>query len=234
VRASSLLLLICACSGTSAPDASVESRGGDASPFPQGDDAGTYDSGTQDGGSGGGDASPFPQGGDAGASDSGTRDLDAASVDSAPPVQFEDVSINFDELASSTVVTSTYASVRFSSDQPGLDVIAFDPTFVGQSQPNFICAGSRCDGGFIISFTKPVEALHFNAVGVNASEKAATIRVYESGALTKTVDLVGTGRFTTPVPVDLSSAHAVTRVEVTDVTDFAGIGLDDFAFKAPK
>jgi hypothetical protein len=211
-----LLLLLGACSGTSAPVV----------------DSSESDAGSQsDGGTSGGDATTAPPGQDSGTSP--TPD-GGSTADTAPPVQYDDVTINFDELQGETVVTSTYPTVGFTSDQAALDVVAFDPTFVGQSKPNFICAGTRCDGGFVMTFTKPVEALHFNAVGVNAGGKAATINVYESGTLTKTLDLVGKGSLTTPVPVDLSSAHAVTKVEVTDVTDFAGIGLDDFTFKAPR
>jgi hypothetical protein len=207
---------LAACSSASSPS-DISDGGGSTNP------------GSSDGGDGGSSLADGALSNDAiaGGADAG--------VDSAPAVVYDDVAINFDELKSGTVVTSTYAPrVTFGSDVASLQVVAFDPTFVGQSKPNFICAGSRCDGGFVLTFAKPVEALHFNAVGVNSSSKAATIKVYESGTLTQTHDLVGKGNLSTPVPVDLSSAHSVTKVEVTDVTDFAGIGLDDFTFKVGR
>ena len=103
--------------------------------------------------------------------------------------------------------------------------------------PNFLCTGDAagtgvdCTSDTVVNFAMPVGGLSFHAIQANNTGTVAAIKVYVSGALAGTVDLIGTGQTMAPVViVDLSQYSNVTRIELTAINDGGGIGWDDFAF----
>ena len=140
------------------------------------------------------------------------------------------VVVDFDDLPSGTVVTNQYPNATFSSE-PGYVNLAFSHTS-SSSAPNIICTAT--DGGSItctadtyIDFTPAVNGLTLMAVEVNNAGPQCQIVVFEGGVQTAVVDVVGP-----MVPnglVDLSAFSNVTRIEIVDIIDGAGIGWDDIS-----
>jgi hypothetical protein len=176
-------------------------------------------------------------------SDSGESFFDASPdsrpPDSRPPMAY---TINFDDVPTDTTITTQYATATFStpvatrvnrtSNAGGLDY--------GQSMPNFLCTANApnaavdCTSDTIVDFPMPVRGLSFHAIQANNTGTVASIKVYVSGALAGTLDLIGTGQAMAPVViVDLSQYSNVTRIELTALNDGGGIGWDDFAFTVP-
>ena len=85
-----------------------------------------------------------------------------------------------------------------------------------------------------VAFTKPVRGLRFKLVGVNGSGKVATARIVHAAGTKTTKDAIGKGNYATPVVVDLSDATDVTRLDLVDVDDAYGLGLDDLEFEFPE
>jgi hypothetical protein len=146
--------------------------------------------------------------------------------------------INFDSLANEDVVTSQYGSLATFSSASGEEIVAYDYSSVyGGSVPNFICtaslkSGEDCAQSVFVDFTNPVDALYFNALGVDDTGTVAQVNVFESDVFDTTVDVTGVASPFTPLSVDLSAFTDVTRIEIVDVTDVGGVGYDDFRFNA--
>ena len=70
----------------------------------------------------------------------------------------------------------------------------------------------------------------FFAVGDDDVGTVAMVDVFENDAFSATVKIIGDGNGFTPIEVDLSAFNDVTRIEIHDVTDTAGLGYDDFTF----
>jgi hypothetical protein len=143
------------------------------------------------------------------------------------------ITIDFDALASGVVVTNQFPEATFSSE-PGFENRT-DAQNAGSSQPNVICTGAvggalDCAHDTYVDFPCPVASLTFLAVNVDGTGPVASVNVFEDGVLTNTVDVEGAGDPTTPVRVDLTSFHDVTRVELIAISDANGIGWDDFRF----
>ena len=158
---------------------------------------------------------------------SGSPGGPGASPDAAP--QLRTVKITFDELSPDTKVTTQYApDVTFASKTG--DILAYDPGEFGQSKPNFICTGSGdCATDLTLTFTHGVRGISFDALGVNDTGAIATVQLTPGGS----VPIVGQGMVDVPVHVDLSTFTGVTSLVVTNITDAAGIGYDNFTFEAP-
>jgi hypothetical protein len=143
------------------------------------------------------------------------------------------IHIDFDALATGVTVTNDYADATFSAPAGFANwTVALNG---GTSQPNVIMtgpAGGGSDGmeDTYIDFRCPMASLTFNAVGVDGTGPIANVNVFESGVLTHTAAIEGIGDPTTPVGVDLTSFHDVTRVEIVAITDVGGIAFDDFNF----
>ena len=139
------------------------------------------------------------------------------------------VLIDFDDLPDGTVVTNQYPNATFSSDS---GFVNFAYGFAGgPSAPNILCSGP--DGGSVnctaptyIDFTPAVNGLTFQAVQVNDTGPQCQIVIFENGVQTAVVDVVG------PIvpygTIDLSAYTNITRIELVDIVDGAGIGWDDF------
>jgi hypothetical protein len=143
------------------------------------------------------------------------------------------IHIDFDALATGVTVTNDYADATFSAPSGFANwTVALAG---GSSQPNVIMTGPAAGGSdgleeTDVDFRAPMASLTFLAVGVDGTGPVASVNVFESGVLTATVAIEGIGDPATPVRVDLTSFHDVTRIEITGITDVGGIGLDDFNF----
>ncbi len=157
-----------------------------------------------------------------------------ASVPSSPsnsvtPRQRVQVSINFDNLPNGTVVTNQYPQLTLSS-APGQNnsTLNLAATFK-TSVPNILCTPG-CDDPTYIDFTQPARDVKFKAVGVNDSTRAFAIQVHRQGMPVTRLEITGQGLPYEPLLVDLSALGDITRVELVEITDTAGVGWDDFSF----
>ncbi len=141
-----------------------------------------------------------------------------------------DVQVNFDQLVPGALDADAFPEASFSSD-PGsvIQVAAFNRA---PSPPNIICtlAGTLdCVNSVFVDFTDPAYCLTFKGIGAKASGQIAEVRVFhESGETTVTVD--GEMDGVNPIEIDLTRFRGVSRIEIVDVTDIAGVAWDDFEF----
>jgi len=158
-----------------------------------------------------------------------------------PPVVGEDLklevrlTLDFDQLAAGTAVTDQLPVVSFATD-PGFEVqtTAVD---LGSSLPNIICTvpvavGATCVNRLVVDFSPPVSGLSFVALGLKNTMAAAQIDIYENDVFSVTVDIPapGLGPVLPPFTVFLPFVSNVTRIEIYNIDDTAGIGWDDFSF----
>ncbi len=151
------------------------------------------------------------------------------------PAAAQAVTIDFDQLTSSSRLSSAlFPEAIFSPLAPANGVMTYS-TPVASSAPNFICSSVdetiTCLDPLAVDFPLPVRNLTFFAVGVNHRGRTASVRVFENGALSAVVHVLGTGHGADPVLVDLSAFVDVTRIELFDLDDPYGIGWDDFSFE---
>lgn len=142
------------------------------------------------------------------------------------------VTIDFDDLAPDTVVTNQYATATFSSSAGNVNYA--EDQSLGSSLPNFICTGPigggiNCIEDTYVDFTNPVNNLNFLAIGVNDIGKVAEVNVFVNNVYNSTIDVIGNGTPSTPDFVSIALSN-VTRIEIVNITDSAGIGWDDFNF----
>jgi len=141
--------------------------------------------------------------------------------------------IDFDDLAADTLVTTQYPGVTFSGDPafPNKIVASTD-----RSSPNSIGAPTSGGNPYIhplyVTFETPVNNLKFYQMRDDAGSgtQIASVKVYVDGTLAGTETILSTGG--PPGLVDLSTYYGVTRIEITNVTDPAGLLYDDFTFFA--
>jgi hypothetical protein len=143
------------------------------------------------------------------------------------------VTINFDNLANNTVVSNQYPQATFSSE-PGFDNVTTAQN-LGTSLPNFLCTavtagGLTCTNDTYVDFSNPVYNLSFLATGDDDVGVTAQVDVHVNGSYAATVNVVTDGIPSQPDLVDLSAYSNVTRIEIYNITDFAGLGWDDFTF----
>jgi len=79
-----------------------------------------------------------------------------------------------------------------------------------------------------------VKHVSVSLVGVNSGSKVATLRLVHSDGSSGSLDIIGLGSYMQPVVVDRPGSVDVVRLEITDVQDAYGLGLDDLAFDVPK
>lgn len=139
--------------------------------------------------------------------------------------------INFDNLGNGVQVTNQYAGVTFSS-QAGSQILTTAQS-LGSSLPNFICSAKvsiNCVDDVYLDFSTAVSALSFIAVGDNNVGQNGNVRVFAGMSLLGTVNIIGDGNGFTPYLVDLGAYSGITRIEIANITDVAGLGYDDFTF----
>ena len=162
---------------------------------------------------------------------------DAVAEAATKPTTYTHKKLSFDELPSGTNITCQYAAWLTLSTDPGCRISTSSSAGVAASKPNYLWTYNSCAKGdsasFFIDFAKPAQKISFALVGVNGSSKVATARIVRKDGTKTTKDIVGKGSYSTPVVVDVSSFTDVTRVEIVDVNDSYGLGLDDLEFDFP-
>lgn len=141
------------------------------------------------------------------------------------------VVINFDNLASGTIVTNQYPEATFSA---GLGVNTAFSFGAAHSAPNIICT-PLCIEDTYIDFTNPVKNLTFWAIEANAAGHTADFNVFVNGAFAATVPFISAGGSLHNEFVDLWAFTNVTRLEIVNIlnnpTSENGIGWDTFSFE---
>ena len=160
--------------------------------------------------------------------------LGCLAAASAFATQAGAVTIDFDDLGNAVEVNTQYADVTFSS-QAGSRILTTAQDF-DTSLPNFICsaqASINCVDDVYVDFAVGVNGLSFLAVGDNNVGDVGDVRVFAGAVLLGTVDLIMDGLpFGAPQLIDLGAFANVTRIEIVNITDDAGLGYDDFTFDA--
>ena len=141
--------------------------------------------------------------------------------------------IDFEGLTNGEVVTNQFPEVIFSANagfenrvttQPG---IGFGDNFIYTSPTS---GSINCTQETILTFTNPVNNLSFWQVGDDASGVVALVDIFENGAFSSTVDILGFNDFNTPNLVDLTGFNDVSSIRIHSVTDPGGLGWDNFQF----
>lgn len=139
--------------------------------------------------------------------------------------------IDFDNLGNGVQVTNQYAGVTFSS-QAGSQILTTAQN-LGTSLPNFICSATtsiNCVDDVYVNFSSGVSGLSFIAVGDNNVGHNGDVRVFAGASLLGTVNIIGDANGFSPYLVDLGAFSGITRIEIANITDLAGLGYDDFTF----
>jgi len=192
-------------------------------------------SSTSSGSSGGPTSSGGASGSSSGGSSSGGSADAGASVPSKP-LTYTKKTLSFDELPAGTTLTDQYAKWVTLTTDPGCALSTSTSAGVAASKPNYVWTYYSCQNGpsasYFVTFAKPVKNVAFTLVGVNGSAKVATARITKKDGTTTTTDVIGKGSSYTPVVVP-STAEDVTKLEIVDVKDAFGLGLDDLVFDFP-
>ena len=151
----------------------------------------------------------------------------------ALPMASQAVVIDFDNVAAGTVITNNYADATFSSNAGQEN--RTEAQNLGSSLPNFICTFAiggqiNCVNDTYVDFTSAVNNLTFYSIGANDNGHNADVDVFVNNAFAGTVQVIGNGTGSTPDLVDLTAFNNITRIEIKNITDFAGLGWDDFSF----
>ena len=158
--------------------------------------------------------------------------------DAAPVITYARQTISFDDVAEGTTILAQYAKWATFSSDPGCACSTTGSAGLAASSPSYLWTYYSCANGdaaaMNVAFTKPVRALRFKLVGVNGSGKVATARLLHRDGTKTTKDAIGKGDYATPVVVDLADATDITRLEIVDVNDAYGLGLDDLEFDFPE
>jgi hypothetical protein len=169
-----------------------------------------------------------------------TTPPDALAPDKAIP--YKRITINFDDVPSGTTITTQYKQHATFSSAQGCSLVTSTSAGAAASKPNYVWTYYSCSGAtkgskapYFIDFSKPVRHVAFTLVGVNSSSKVATLRLVHAqpGKGPTVSDVIGLGSYQKPVVVDLPQSADVVRVEIVDVSDAYGLGLDDVQFDFP-
>lgn len=205
-----------ACSSASSDASNAPPTGAPSTSRPDG--GATENDGGGGGGGGGGSSTPPP--------------------DAAPVITYARQTISFDDVAEGTTILAQYAKWATFSSDPGCACSTTGSAGLAASSPSYLWTYYSCANGdaaaMNVAFTKPVRALRFKLVGVNGSGKVATARLLNRDGTKTTKDAIGKGDYATPVVVDLADATDITRLEIVDVNDAYGLGLDDLEFDFPE
>ncbi len=150
-----------------------------------------------------------------------------------PDCLSETLVCDFDGLPGGDIVTNQYPGATFSSSAGNDNKV--HPFFVNDTPPNILCTGPvgapvDCVAPTFIDFTNPVDSLAFYAIGVNDVGPVADVNVFIGNVFDSTVPVIGAGTPNDNILIDLSPFTNVTRIELTNITDFGGIGWDTFSF----
>lgn len=155
-----------------------------------------------------------------------------AATEPAPEMVYRQHVIAFDDAAQGAPISDQYQKyAKFSSD-PGLSLQASSATGMYSSQPNILRA-SDAHASVYVDFQLPVAEIGFTLINVSSSGKIAKARFVKSDGAAVEVDVKGGGDATMPVIVE-SHEKDIKRLEIVEVDDPQGLGLDDLVFMFPE
>src|SRR5205085_579555 len=163
------------------------------------------------------------------------------------------VTINFDNFAHGTTITTQYPQAVFSSS-PGQLPVIYNPRFNPNegstpiSPPNEL---TRYDSFFpfnwnhfaplTVEFTRPVNNLRFGVVGVDVlwGRNIFDVDIYQNNVYkaTWTIASLGLGVnmfVNVGQPANQFGYNEVTKIVVKNIRDPFGIGFDEFTFNVPE
>jgi hypothetical protein len=147
------------------------------------------------------------------------------------------VVIDFDGLATDTLVTSQFPGATFSSEA-GREVRTF-AFGGGTSSPNIICTAvvggePTCADRIDVVFSDPVNGLSYWVTGDDEAMAVDVVDVFDAGGLVDTIVTPLDASPLTPHLVDLTAFSSVTSISIHATPDLGGLGYDDFAFSVPE
>lgn len=96
-------------------------------------------------------------------------------------------------------------------------------------------SGINCSAPTFIDFISAVTGVSIKGMGINDVGVVAQANLYNGATFLGAVNINGNAEVYNPVFVDFSSYGALTRIELTNITDGGGIGWDDLAYtKGPS
>lgn len=140
------------------------------------------------------------------------------------------ITINFEDFTGGDLI-STVGNATFSSNG-SVQVFNFGGDYAS-SGVNVIApdsAGGLYNGDLFVDFEQAVNNLSFFSGGDDINGVQFSIRVFIDGILGSTLDLSGDGALDTIDFHDLSTFSNITRIEIFNVVDPAGLVYDDFSF----
>lgn len=169
---------------------------------------------------------------DGGGSSSGAEQGDGGTGSSTPAPTYTKVEIDFDDVADAKALASKYGKqVTFKVDG-GEPAILNGADSYGGSAPHFLCPTGGCMADFGLTFLRPARKIRFSAVGVNNEGPIATLTAKDAaGATLLEKTLEGGGSLDKAVIVDLGALEGVVSLDVHDIEDSAGFGIDDLSFE---
>ncbi|MEM6989712.1 MAG: hypothetical protein AAF721_04425 [Myxococcota bacterium] len=155
---------------------------------------------------------------------------DTASTGAPSTSEEVSVEITFDEY-DYTAITDQYAPYAVFSSVEG-SVNETTQSAAPWSEPNFICTtDDLCHDDTYVDFGYPVSDLQFVMIGA-ADPAAAAARVLAGDVELAYVVLDDDPTTEDLAVIDLSAYEGVTRLELVDIQDDAGVGWDHFTFVA--
>jgi hypothetical protein len=153
----------------------------------------------------------------------------------------QDIIVDFDDQIGGIpgVVTDGMFSdhVTFSTNDFHSMVIFAGAGVVGGTNPNSLTSvdvanGSLFNGDIYMDFTVAANNVSLDILADNEAGIIAGLLVSHSGG-DSMVDVIGNGDFSDSVFMDLSSFMDITRIELVDITDEFGLGIDNLNFTVP-
>ena len=124
----------------------------------------------------------------------------------------------------------------FSTEPDHLLLIVSGSDFVGGSGPNSLTAmqegSSDFDSDIYIDFTQAANNVSLDILADNDRLTVAQLHVFHSMG-SSFVDVMGNANFQDPIPMDLSNYTDITRIELVNITDEFGLGIDNLVFDIP-
>jgi hypothetical protein len=123
----------------------------------------------------------------------------------------------------------TIGDVTFSSTG-GVEIFAFGGDFASSGVNTIAGDNYGFNDDLYVDFLNGVSDLSFYSGGDDNSGQQAQINVFTGGSYAATLALLGDGNANTVDWHDLSAYANITRIEIFNVTDTAGLVYDDFEF----
>ena len=158
--------------------------------------------------------------------DGGTGDGPSTDANPSPP---QSRTIDFDDLASGVAVNTQYAGLAFSTSNGQLLQTGPFGSLCETSPGNTLQAGAPgvFNAPVTVDFSKPISNLKFRIGCIQSGGTIVKARLMMNGQAPVEVPVTPTGY---AMWVDLSAYKQVTKLELYDVADEAGLAYDDFTF----